>query len=345
MATMERDLGILALLIVLGVLWSLYSLLTRRGKRRQERETARRQAEAQARLAAEQAPLAGLAAYAAAHGWSALGTDPHLDETTESYVHRMIRHLWHVEEPTGTTVAPVRATTYADVVTGGTAPYTWVAANAWIPIDSGEALISRTHALTAGVCVVQLGEALPPLFVSPRHARPFMTMFLKEVSLESEDFDRRFRVLALDRKYAMDVMNPRAMELVMSRDHWAFFLEMSKVVCVSKGASNTPEDVAGLVDAVSRFVGLIPSFVSDDKSLKLPALPDGTPFDPMDPAARQRLEEAFEAMTPEQQQAAAASMQVEGARFLAGMFGHDLSPEQADEVVRRAQEREERHKH
>jgi hypothetical protein len=199
-------------------------------------------------------------------------------------------------------------------------------ANAWIPIGYGESAVVGTRNLTAAVCVLMLGQTLPPLFVSPRGDRPAMRVFLKEVTLESEDFNRRYRVQALDRKFAMDVMSPRAMELVISRNDWSFSLEMNKVVCVSKGALQRVEDVQSLLDAVTRFADLIPEFVSTDRGLHLPTLPDGTTLDPTDPASQQRFEEAVAAMAPEQRQQMIAKAQSEGARFLLGVFGKDLPP-------------------
>jgi hypothetical protein len=337
MATMGRDLGILLLLIVVGGLWTLYSAVTHRGKRQADR----RRQQAQARLAEMEKPLPGLVDYAAAHGWSAPGTDPRLDDFTADYVHKMIRHLWQVEEQNYVQHTPsvVHDNRYADVVTGGTAPRTWTVANAWIPVGPGEELVVGSRNLTAAVCVMELGETLPPLFVSPRHDRPFLKMFLKEVTLESDDFNRRYRVQALDRKYAMDILSPRAMELVISRNDWSFSLEMTKVVCVAKGALTSVTDVQALVDTVTRFVDLIPSFVATDKALHLPTLPDGSTLDPTDPASRARFEEAVRSMTPEQQQEAVVKAQAEGARFLLGMFGKDLPPGAAEEAVRRAAER------
>lgn len=337
MATMGRDLGILLLLIVVGGLWTLYSAVTRRGKRRADRS----RQQAQARLAEMEKPLPGLEEYAAAHGWSTPRTDPHLDQFTSDYVHQMIRHLWQVEEQNYVqhTTAVVHDNRYADVVTGGAAPRTWTVANAWIPVGPGEALAVGSRNLTAAVCLMDLGETLPPLFVSPRHDRPFLKTFLKEVTLESDDFNRRYRVQALDRKYAMDVMSPRAMELVISRNDWSFSLEMTKVVCVAKGALTSVADVQALVDAVTRFVDLIPSFVAADKAMHLPTLPDGTTLDPTDPASRASFEAAVQAMTPEQQQEAIVKAQAEGARFLLGMFGKDVPPGVAEDAVRRAAER------
>jgi hypothetical protein len=337
MATMGRDLGILLLLIVAGGLWTLYGAVTRRGKRQADRS----RQQAQARLAEMEKPLPGLGDYAAAHDWSAPGTDPHLDQFTSDYVHRMIRHLWQVEEQNyGEHTTPVvHDNRYADVVTGGAAPRTWTVANAWIPVGPGESLVVGTRNLTAAVCVMDLGQSLPPLFVGPRHDRPFLTALLKEVTLESDDFNRRYRVQALDREYAMDVMSPRAMELVISRNDWSFSIEMTKVVCVAKGALTSVTDVQALVDAVTRFVDLIPSFVATDKALHLPTLPEGTTLDPTDPASRARFEEAVQAMTPEQQQEAIVKAQAEGARFLLGLFGKDVPPGVAEDAVRRAAER------
>src|SRR6266571_6511527 len=85
-----RDMAILALAIVAGVLWRIYSLVSRRGRRIEERETQ----EVSAPQAAKQAPIAGLPEYAAAHGWTGPATDPPAENPVADYVHEMFGNIW-----------------------------------------------------------------------------------------------------------------------------------------------------------------------------------------------------------------------------------------------------------
>jgi hypothetical protein len=150
---------------------------------------------------------------------------------------------------------------------------------------------------------------------------------MKEMTFESEAFDRRFQVMALDREYASDVISAQAMQLVLERDDWVFFLEFDRLVCLAASALATLEDVTGRLDAVGRLADLIPPFVAQDRAAHLPTLPDGTTLDPQDPASLERFKQAVLAMSPEQRQEFLAQARVEGARFLAGMFGKELPPE------------------
>ena len=78
------------------------------------------------------------------------------------------------------------------------------------------------------------------------------------------------------------------------------------------------------VGAVSRFAGLIPSFVERDRGLSMPALPEGSAFDPSDPASIETMRAAMVSMTPEERVAFMAQVQQAGARFVLGTFGKDV---------------------
>jgi hypothetical protein len=345
MDTMVRDLGILAALIVLGLLWNVYSVVTRRGKREQARQREKERQAQEAERAVETKPLAGIDEYVTAHGWQGPTTDLALDGPTQDYVQETIRHLAGVGSARGSageTVAPA-PTRYANVFTGADDGRSWTLANAWTPIGAVSSGLPGHRMLRSSVCLLALGEVLPPLFIGPRDRPPYTRLLLlKEITLESEDFDRRFRVQALDRKFASDVMSPRAMELVMRRNDWTFFLEMSRVICVCAEPFRTAADAHDRLEVVKQFAALIPSFVSTDRSLQLPTLPDGTTLDPTDPASRERFEAALSAMTPAQREAFATQAQAGGLRFLAGMFGKDLPPGAAEDAVQRV---DEKHRH
>ena len=89
MNALARDLGILGVLIVVGLIWSLYGVVTRRHQRR--RTTA--DTELVARDQAHAQPIPGLAAHAASMGWAGPSTEPPPDEVSADYVREMARTL------------------------------------------------------------------------------------------------------------------------------------------------------------------------------------------------------------------------------------------------------------
>jgi len=248
----------------------------------------------------------------------------------QQYVHQTACHLRRVD-PDGAAGTNVGATGYEDVYTGLSENHVWYLGNARIG-----------GSLAASVCTVSVGDALPPLWIGPRDRTSSVPVLLKEVTLESEDFDRRFRVQALDRRYAFDMVSPRVMEIVMQRDDWTFFLAFSTLVCV---CAEPFADLAAMQERLALVLGLvamIPSFVEADRGAHLPTLPDGTVLDLTDPSAREAMEKAFAAMTPQEREQAVQQIQEQGLRFVAGMFGKDLPPDKLAELQRRL---EERHQH
>ncbi len=309
MNSLVRDLAIFFGLLLLGLVFNVYRLVTSRGRRRRE------VAEATAARQALTTPSPDLAQYAASQGWAGPATDPSLDGGTASYVEDMVRAMHGA--PRGVDV-PVSGPLYANVFTGQAGGHAFSIGNAWMGIAGKNQ--------PGSFCVLHLGEMLPPLFVNLRRYRPPIRMFLKDVPFESERFNRQFQVLALDREYATAVITERTMAILLERDDWVFYLEFLQLVCVSRTGLATAQDYAARLDAVVRFANLIPHFVHQDRGLQMPTLPDGTVLDPSDPASRDRFKAAFVAMPPEQRAAFVAQARVQGARFVAGMLGKDLPP-------------------
>jgi hypothetical protein len=81
-----------------------------------------------------------------------------------------------------------------------------------------------------------------------------------DIELESEDFNRRFRVRAEDRKLAYDVLHPRMMELLLHADGPAWRMENGAILCWTGGRL----DLAGIepmLDFAGAVVDNVPSFV------------------------------------------------------------------------------------
>jgi hypothetical protein len=303
-------MAILAALIVAGLVFNVYGLVTRRGRRQQERSAA------DARHSAIIAPLPVMAEYAARQGWIGPSDAPGLDEATAGYVKDVLRTMHGAGQAAD---VPMSGPIYANVFAGQAGGRTFVVGNAWMEVG-------RTDR-PGSFCVLHLGHVLPPLFVNLRRYRPPIRIFLKDVPFESERFNRQFQILALDREYATAVITERTMAILLERNDWVFFVEFSNLVCVSSSVLANAQDYADRLAAVVRFADLIPHFVHQDRALQMPTLPDGTTFDLMDPSSRKRFEEAIRAMPPEQRAQFLAQVQSEGARFIAGMLGRDIPPE------------------
>ncbi len=332
MGTLGRDFGIVLVLLVALVVFNVVRAARTREQRR--REATRTPLAPVPTPAAAPAATADATGGTAPAGWTGPGSQPPAGQMVADYVHRTTCHLWRVD-PAGTDDHPVGATGYHDVWTGTTDDHAWYLANA------------VTDRLTASVCTVAVGDPLPPLWIGPRDRTSSLPILLKEVTLESEDFDRRYRVQALDRKYAFDMVSPRVMEIVMQRDDWTFFLAFSTLVCVCRERFADVEAMQERLALLLHLVEMVPSFVVDDRAIHLPTLPDGTPLDisalgSSDPAAREALEKEFESLTPEQREQALRQVQEQGLRFVMGMFGKDVPPEKLAEIEQRLEQRRER---
>jgi len=272
-------------------------------------------ARARSRRAAEDAAAPGVADYATGQGWSGPTTDPHFDEATAGHVQTTLRHLHGIGQDTQEHVTGPR---YSNVYTGTTDGRPFVIANAWLGLDG--------RSLPGSVCVLRMDQALPPLMVNPRRAAPSFHPLMKDVTFESERFNRQFQVLAADPEYATAVVTERTMALVLERDDWSFFLELDRLICVCGCGLTSAQDYANLLASVGRFAALIPAFVPQDRGAQFPTLPDGTVLDPLDPASQQKFEAMVVAMPPDQRAAFMAQVGAEGMRFFAAMLGRQVPP-------------------
>ena len=323
MNALARDLGILGVLIVVGLIWSLYGVVTRRHQRRQTTAVT----ELVARDQAHAQPIPGLAAHAASMGWAGPSTEPPPDEVSADYVREMARTLAGEASVLMHDNFRVGEIRYVNVFQGKVDGLRARFGNTFTNFspNSPDYVGAGSDKATSFV-VLDLPAVLPPLVVSLRGFPPYLRPLVKEWTLESDDFNRRFLLMALDHKYVSDMVTPRLMELLMTRDDWVFLVEQSKLVCVCSSPFADVDEVVDRLSAVSRFATLIPGFVEEDRGLKMPALPDGTAFDPSDPASVDRLKAALATMTPEEQKAFVAKAQEAGARFVLGAFGKDLPP-------------------
>lgn len=117
-----------------------------------------------------------------------------------------------------------------------------------------------------GVVVVPLPGALGTVEVTPEgmFSRAAGAVGLvSDIDLESEEFNRRFRVRASDRKLASDVLPPRTMHFLVSVRPEAWRVQDRHILSWHDGRLD-PAEVVRTCAVLSRVVDGIPSFVWKD---------------------------------------------------------------------------------
>ena len=123
---------------------------------------------------------------------------------------------------------------------------------------------TQTHHFA--VTSVHLPTYLPRLQVTPENMLTRLGEAVgvsQDIDLESEDFNRAFRVHANDAKFASDVPTPRTMQLLLSRPHFSWRVEGADIVCWQQG-EQSPSGVTAAVATMLDVVAGIPSFVWHD---------------------------------------------------------------------------------
>lgn len=117
------------------------------------------------------------------------------------------------------------------------------------------------------VTAVQLPTFLPLLQVTPESVftRIGHSLGLDDIDLESEDFNRRFRVHANDRKFASDVLTPRTMQSLLARPTMSWRINGTDILAWSEGRMN-PLLVTKATSTLELVIDGIPSFVWKDHS-------------------------------------------------------------------------------
>lgn len=126
------------------------------------------------------------------------------------------------------------------------------------------------------VCALSLPGPLPLLQVTPEN---LLTRFgnalgLADIELESEDFNRRFRVHANDPKFASDVLTARTMQLLLARPAFSWRIAGTDVVSWQDGRLS-PAGVLMAAATLSEVVAGIPTFVWRDRGVEPDAAGSG----------------------------------------------------------------------
>lgn len=131
-----------------------------------------------------------------------------------------------------------------------------------ITTSTGKSRTTRTY--TYGVCVLGLPTYLPPLEVGPENV---LTRFgnalgLDDVDLESEDFNRAFRVRGAPR-FAHDVLTPRTMERLLRSECRSWRIAGTDILAWDDGKPG-PVEILSRLATIESVVESIPDFVWKD---------------------------------------------------------------------------------
>jgi hypothetical protein len=129
--------------------------------------------------------------------------------------------------------------------------------------DSKGNRTTTTHRFA--VCALRLPAVLPTLELTPESALTRLAGHLgfADVELESEDFNRHYRVSTRNPKFAYDVLNPRAMAALLARPALHMRLSGIDALCWENGRS-TPTELIARLSTLQLLVDGIPSFVWSD---------------------------------------------------------------------------------
>ena len=117
------------------------------------------------------------------------------------------------------------------------------------------------------VCSLQLRALLPRLELSPETALTRLAghLGMGDVELESEDFNRMYRVSARDPKFAYDVLNPRTMQALLARP--ALHMRLGGIDALSWETGRLePVDLLARLSTLQLVIAGIPSFVWSDRT-------------------------------------------------------------------------------
>lgn len=122
------------------------------------------------------------------------------------------------------------------------------------------------------VTSLQLPTYLPRLQVTPENlmTRLGNAFGLDDIELESEDFNRRFRVHSPDRKFACDVLSPRTMQMLLSRPALSWRIDGTDILGWQEGKLS-PSLCLATTSQLQDIVDGIPSFVWHDREIGGPA--------------------------------------------------------------------------
>ena len=119
---------------------------------------------------------------------------------------------------------------------------------------------------TFGVTTIRLPAALPRLQVTPEHIASALVPGLRfrDVDVESEAFNRRYRVQVEDRRYAVDVLNQRTVAELLSTEPFRWRIDGPDLIAFGTPLAGR-EQILDRLRILAAIAHNIPSFVWQDR--------------------------------------------------------------------------------
>ena len=189
-----------------------------------------------------------LAAFAAAKGWAYSARD-------DSWAQRF----------TGAPFGQGDHRQARNIVSGTVEGHAMVAFDYSFQTHSSDGDSSNTTTHRYAVCVLGLPGYLPHLELSPETLRTRVgnTITGHDIELESEDFNRRYRVRADNPKFAYDVLNPRTMQALLAKPVLNLRVAGADAFCWEAGRTQ-PVTLLARLSALTTLLAGIPSYVWSD---------------------------------------------------------------------------------
>jgi hypothetical protein len=130
--------------------------------------------------------------------------------------------------------------------------------------DSEGHTTTQTHRFA--ICALAMPAPLPTFELVPEGllGRVGTMLGMQDIELESEDFNRRFRVRCEDPKLAYDVLPPRTMEALLRRPALHLRLSGTDALCWESGA-HSPSELLARLDTLSTLLDGVPNYVWSDR--------------------------------------------------------------------------------
>jgi len=123
---------------------------------------------------------------------------------------------------------------------------------------------TTTHSYA--ICALALPAPLPTFELVPEGflGRVGTMLGMQDIELESEDFNRRFRVRCDEPKLAYDLLPARTMQALLTRPALHVRLRGNDALCWEDG-SHSPSELLARLDTLSTLLDGVPSYVWSDR--------------------------------------------------------------------------------
>jgi hypothetical protein len=88
-----------------------------------------------------------------------------------------------------------------------------------------------------------------------------------EIKFESAEFSREFHVKSADRKWAYDVLNPRAMEFLLSMPRFEIQFD-EKAIMVHRSRTFSAQDFEAAAKVAQGLLDGLPEYVKEDEQAR-----------------------------------------------------------------------------